>query len=126
MASQGERAVLVSRAGARRGQGARQRRLPSYDSTAGPPQAPLRLVGLGREPRNGGKAVPCTRVRAQPESCPSSARAVGPGFRAPCRRVALRPRPPPASPTSGAAPPMGGVGGKAGAALLSAQRECAL
>lgn len=69
MANQGERAVLVSRAGARRGLGERQRRLPPYDSTAGPPADSI-LFGRARAGSRGMAARPS---RA-PGSGPSAVR----------------------------------------------------
>lgn len=59
MASQGERAVLVSLAGER------YRPLPVHDSTPVPPKALSLWSGSGGEPGDGGKAVPCARVRAE-------------------------------------------------------------
>lgn len=73
MATQGERAVLVSRAGARWGQGERQRLLPAHDSAARPQQIRSVWPGSGGEPRDGGKAVPSAWVRAG--RCARAARA---------------------------------------------------
>lgn len=65
MATQGERVVLVSRVGARQGQGERQRLLPARDSTARPPQTRSVWPGSGGEPRDGGKAVACAWLRGE-------------------------------------------------------------